>query len=64
MKKYNHAFTIGFEVISDMEFGSDVDEMEIIEALKARIETLMSEPRGNILDACDCFDTYEVDEDE
>lgn len=64
MRKFNHAFSIGFEVITDKEDPSDVDEMDLIEAIKARLDTLMSEPRGNILEACDCFDTFEVEDEE
>lgn len=62
--KYNHAFTIGFEVVTDKRDPSDIDELELIEAIKARIDTLMSEPRGNFQDAVDCFDTYEMEDEE
>lgn len=62
--KYNHAFSIGFEVVTDMKEPSDVSELDILDALKRRIETLTEEPRGNLLEAVDCFDTYEVEDEE
>jgi len=60
--KYNHAFDIAFEVISDNK-GEDVTEEELFEGLMNRIKSLRKN-EGEILEACGMpFDTYDMDED-
>lgn len=57
MKKYNHAFTIAFEVLSDNE-GEDVTADELKEGLANRLRSLKH--GDEILEACDLpYDTYE-----
>lgn len=59
MGKFNHAFDIAFEVVSDKADASDVTADMLRTALYRRIETLDSE--GDLLwhEAVDRFDTFE-----
>jgi hypothetical protein len=61
MSKFNHAYDIGFEVISETKDGSDVTADMLREALQARIAQL--DHNGDIawLAACALFDTFETD---
>lgn len=62
MKKYNHAFTIAFEVETDASCDTDEDypsEEEILDALARRILGL-KESKQELYDAIDApYDTYE-----
>lgn len=67
MRRFNHAFDIGFEVISETEDGADVTPEMIEEALLDRIAQLKDEARqglGGLMEAVGApFDTYEIEED-
>lgn len=57
MKKYNHAFAIGFSLESDNE-GEQVTEQELFDGLESRIDDLKRNP-NEIIEACGLpFDTY------
>lgn len=64
MPKYNHAFDVAFEVVSETEDGSDVTKEMLKSALLKRMESL--DLADEWLEACGApFDTYPVDtEDE
>jgi|TARA_R110000868_G_scaffold58696_1_gene180913 hypothetical protein len=59
MTTYNHALTIGFEVISNDEQGADITPEMATEALLERVDRLVA--KGQVLDAVDIFDTYKED---
>ena len=61
MGKFNHAFGIAFEVISEKEDGSDVTGEMLRQALERRIAALDSLEDIDWIHAVDCFDTFEVD---
>ena len=56
MTTYNHAVTIGFEIISNNEQGADITPEMATEALQKRVDKLIA--AGQIIDAIDIFDTY------
>jgi hypothetical protein len=61
MKKYNHAFTVGFSIESDND-GDDITIDELWQGLEARLSDLRAN-RKEIGEACGVpFDTYENDE--
>ena len=58
-KKYNHAFTIGFSIESDNE-GGEVTASELLEGLRKRYESMMSDGDQDIVECCGMpFDSYE-----
>ena len=58
--KYNHAFTLGFSVVSTTEDGSDVTAEQVRSAIR---ELLMEYTDMDILENIGApFDTYEMDE--
>lgn len=58
--RYNHAFTVAFEVESDHESGEDVTQDMLRTALLRRMDTLDEE--NSWVEATGCpFDTYEND---
>ena len=60
MTKYNHAFDIAFEVISNRVDGIDVTADMLRAALEKRIKLLVGD---EIIEACGHpFDTYEIEE--
>lgn len=60
MTKYNHAFDIAFEVISNRVDGIDVTADMLRDALEKRIKLLEGD---EIIEACGHpFDTYEIEE--
>ena len=60
--KYNHAFTLGFSVVSTTVDGSDVTAEQVRSAIR---ELLMEYPDMDILENIGApFDTYEMDEEE
>lgn len=66
MKLYDHAFTLGFSVVSSHECTHDdwPTEEEMMRGLMARIDEIR---RGvdTLVEACDApFDTFEVEDDE
>ena len=56
-RKFNHAFDIAFEVVTDKENPSDVTEQEILNALQERIDRLIES--GQVIEAIDCYDSHE-----
>jgi hypothetical protein len=72
MAKHNHAFDIAFEVVTDKENPDDVTKQELIDALLARLNGMLKEDHENgwndeqsvFLEACSCYDTYEILEED
>lgn len=60
MKKYNHAVEIAFTIDSDND-GDNVTEEEYIAGLEKRLADLKSR-KGEALEACGIYDTYENEE--
>lgn len=59
--KHNHAFTLGFSVVSATEDGSDVTAEQVRSAVR---KLLMEYPDIDILENIGApFDTYEIDEE-
>lgn len=59
-KLYNHAYSLGFQVISRKEDGSDVNAEMLLSALLRRIHSIHAS--GEIVDACDApWDVHETD---
>jgi hypothetical protein len=64
-KRYDHAFSLAFSVISDREDASDVTHEMLLQGLLKRLmeltESHRSGPQGeSLVDACDApFDTME-----
>lgn len=58
MPRFNHAFDIAFEVMSDKEDASDVTPAMLKAALEKRIQDVFVNS-GEWEQACDYFDTYE-----
>tara|TARA_Y100001936_G_C15931517_1_gene589606 strand:- start:101 stop:274 length:174 start_codon:yes stop_codon:yes gene_type:complete len=54
--KYNHAFDIGFEIISNCEQATDVTPAMLRGALLERVNKLSD---TELKQACNCFDTHE-----
>lgn len=63
MPRFNHAFDIGFEVVSDDRNAEDVTADMLRKALEARIAQLDSSGDLAWLAACLKFDTFEVDQE-
>lgn len=61
-KKFNHAFDIAFELVTDKEDPCEVTPDELIAALRERIKTLQGEGPKAVLDAVHPFDSYEFEE--
>lgn len=55
MAQFNHAFDFAFEVKTEKE-AEDVTAAELRAALLERANRLSDE---DLLEACDCFDTFE-----
>ncbi|WP_306150720.1 hypothetical protein [Roseovarius sp. MMSF_3281] len=69
MQKYDHAFTLGFSLISACEDASDVTHEMLREAIHRRLRDLehshaINPAQGeSLVDACDApFDTFEIKE--
>lgn len=59
-QRFNHAFTLSFEVSSLSDDGDDVTGAKLREAILARLNKLSDE---ELVDACEApYDTYEEDE--
>ncbi len=65
MPRYNHAYTIAFEVISNSEDAGDVTEKMLVDGIFRKLHQIFSPQWGDtMLDACDHpYDTYEIKED-
>ena len=63
MSRYNHAFDIAFEVISDHEEGDDITPEMLRDALQKRITSLdeSQSDKGEWHEACGLFDTFKVE---
>jgi len=62
MPRYNHAYTVGFELISNHPAGDDVTAQDLKAALLKRIESLDSAGDFEWLEATGApFDTHEED---
>lgn len=66
MTQFNHAYSLGFAVISEREDASDVTHEMLMEAILQRLAALqaghVTDPRRNetLVDACDApWDTFE-----
>ena len=58
--RYNHAYSFGFEVISDNEDGTDVTGAQLRAAMIAKLAKSTDQ---DITECCDCpWDTFEIDE--
>ena len=72
MAKYNHAFDIAFEVVTDKKNSNDVTKEELVKGILARLNNMLTEDHENenegvhsvFLEACGCYDTYEILEEE
>jgi len=62
MPKYNHAYTIAFEVVSSHPKAYDVTAGDLILALQKRLNDLSCDNNTKgIIEACgEPFDTYEM----
>ena len=56
-KTFNHAYDFAFEVVSNKEDASDVTATMLRDACIKRIKAICDE---EILEACNCFDTYVI----
>jgi len=61
MPKFNHAYTFSFEVTSNHEEGEDLTGLDLRKALMARLDDLSD---NDMLEACEPFDTFEIEDDE
>lgn len=61
MPKFNHAYTFSFEVESNHEEGADLTGLDLRKALIARLNDLSD---NDMLEACEPFDTFEIEEEE
>jgi hypothetical protein len=65
VKKYSHAYSLGFELDSFDPDGRDVTASQACAAILSRLSDLMARDPRELLDALDApFDTYEYDEDD
>ena len=59
--KFNHAFSVGFSVISEHENDEEVTEKELLSGLLRRIADLIDN-EGEIFEACGAaFDSFECE---
>ena len=63
MKKYNHAYTLGFSVNTDRHAECPVDPAEIMEAIALRIVDITSNKEWDEAIG-QPYDTYELDPNE
>lgn len=66
-KRYDHAFALGFSLISENEDGSDVTHEMLMQAILKRLhdltESAQHEQGESLVDACDApWDTMEAEE--
>ena len=60
MPRFNHAYDFAFEVISNEEEAEDVTPAMLRAALTERATHISD---AEIMEACSCFDTFNIDED-
>lgn len=60
MPKFNHAYTLSFEITSNHEEGEDLTGLDLRKALLARLDDLSD---NDMLEACEPFDTFEIEDD-
>lgn len=63
MPKYNHAFDVAFEVVSEHENWRDIPIKDVLAGLEKRLETLKAN-EAEAHDACSGYDVFEVEESE
>lgn len=62
MTTFNHAFDFAAPVISKKHDASDVTPEMLIAAFRARLDEIERDNPAEMLEACDRFDTYEVEQ--
>ena len=61
MRRFNHAFTLGFSLVSNSEDASDVSHAMLMKAILLRLADLTGNPHEDLREACQLpYDTYEV----
>ena len=64
MTKYNHAFDIAFEVVSEDESGENIPRDVMLAALLRRVADITEYDNANFEAVFDMpFDTYEIEEE-
>lgn len=66
--KYNHAYTIGFEVVTNNADSCKVTKEQLFEGILKRLASLQLDPYGNasyeIIEACiPAYDSHEVEDE-
>jgi hypothetical protein len=59
MPKFNHAYTLSFEITSNDEEGADLTGLDLRKALLARLDDLSD---NDMLEACEPFDVFEIED--
>ena len=62
MAKYNHAFDLAFEVISEHEDPCQIPAADILAGLEKRLAYLKAN-EAEVHEACNGYDQFEVEED-
>jgi hypothetical protein len=60
MPKFEHTYTLSFEIVSAREDGLDLSGLDLRNALLARLDDLSD---NDMLTACELFDTTELEDD-
>ena len=60
-RKFNHAFDVAFEVVSEHENWRDIPTQEVIAGLEKRLAYLKAHP-NEVHEACDGYDVFEIKE--
>lgn len=59
---FNHAYSLGFSLVSAAADGSDVTHNMLMEAVLKRLSELSNYPHENLVQACDApWDSYEME---
>jgi len=61
--RFNHAYHIAFEVLSDTEDPNNITKKEILAGLSQRLTNLLLNPK-EVYEACEQYDVYEYKADE
>lgn len=59
MPKFNHMYSLSFEITSNDEEGEDLTGLDLRKALLARLEYLSDD---DMLEACESVDTFEIED--
>lgn len=59
MPRFNHAYDFAFEVLSDDFYAKDVTPAMIRQALIERATRISDD---EIMEACSCYDTFQIEE--